>query len=301
MYRTITKSSWRSSRTAVGAAVAILVPLSFVYLLPMEVPAWELMWFTAIAIYCGAKWLTFVSCPAARHVSAPRALAYLLLWPGMNAAAFLGGRSQVARPALGEWRLAIFNFVIGLELLQAVSIQSLDSRPLVAAWIGMIGLVFVLHFGVFHLLSLGWRLAGIKAEPIMNFPILAHSISDFWGRRWNSAFRDLAFGQVFRPLARHIGAARATLAVFTLSGLIHDFVISAPVDSGWGGPTVYFVIQGFGLLLERSDFGQRLGLGNGIRGRLICGLFVLGPIGLLFHEPFLRFAVVPTLAALGVA
>jgi hypothetical protein len=52
-------------------------------------------------------------------------------------------------------------------------------------------LVLVLYFGSFHLLSCAWRSAGVDAHPLMNWPLAAESVSEFWGRRWNTAFRDL--------------------------------------------------------------------------------------------------------------
>jgi D-alanyl-lipoteichoic acid acyltransferase DltB (MBOAT superfamily) len=165
----------------------------------------------------------------------------------------------------------------------------------------MIGLVFVLHFGLFHIMSICWRLRGISAEPMMNFPILASSLNDFWGKRWNLAFRDLAFTFILRPLVGRIGVIGATMAVFLFSGLVHDLVISLPVNDGWGGPTIYFAAQGVGMLLERSDLGRRLGLGNGFIGRLFCGVITVCPVGMLFHQPFVLEAILPTLAAIGIA
>ena len=258
------------------------------------------MWLLAVSIYCGLKWLTFASSPLARHSSMTRTLGYLLLWPGMNATEFLDGRSHAARPPQREWLLAITNLSAGLVLLFVVVPRLNGENALVAGWIGMIGLVLLLHFGFFHVLSLGWRFRGVEAEPLMDFPIKASSLSDFWGRRWNRAFRDVAFAHIFRPLVGRVGVARAMMAVFIVSGLIHDLVISVPVRGGWGGPTLYFVLQGVGLLAERSRLGQRFGFGRGLTGRIVCVLFVVAPLGLLFHEPFVRRAILPTLAALGI-
>jgi hypothetical protein len=305
----IGKSRWHAAGTSVAAAIplALLVAIAGA-MLPL-LPDWQAMWLLALAIYFGLKWLTLAAFLAgqggpARGVSTGRAspvrvLGYLLLWPGMDARAFLDPAFRPVRPKVGEWLLMLVKLAVGFSLLYAVVPGFGRAHPFLAGWTGLAGLVLVLHFGLFHLLSLGWRAAGIEARPIMNWPILATSLADFWGRRWNLAFRDLAFARVGRPLAGRIGVAWATLTVFVASGLIHDLVISVPVRGGWGGPTVYFVVQGLGLLLERSRTGRRLGLGGGVVGRLTCAIFVVAPVGLLFHEPFIRRAILPTLAALG--
>ena len=79
------------------------------------------------------------------------------------------------------------------------------SLPYVAGWVGMVGIVLTLHFGLFHLLSCAWRSAGVEARPLMNDPLASQSVSEFWGRRWNTAFRDLAHRFLFRPLSARLG------------------------------------------------------------------------------------------------
>ena len=91
----------------------------------------------------------------------------------------------------------------------------------------------------------------------MQNPILATSLAEFWGRRWNTAFNELAFRFTFRPLRRMTTPVTATLLVFGLSGLIHELVISLPAGGGYGLPTIYFFIQGFGTVIERSAFWTR--------------------------------------------
>src|SRR6185369_1270504 len=114
----------------------------------------------------------------------------------------------------------------------------------------------LLHFGLFHLLSLLWRAYGINAKPIMQSPAKATSLAKFWGGKWNSAFSDLMEVYLFKPLVSQIGINGALFAVFIFSGAVHELVISLPAKGGYGLPTLYFVIQGLGLLLERSRLGR---------------------------------------------
>jgi alginate O-acetyltransferase complex protein AlgI len=175
-----------------------------------------------------------------------------------------------------------------------------DDAPLLAGWLGMVGCVLALHFGLFHVLSCLWRSAGLGAVPLMDWPIAARSVSEFWGRRWNRAFRDLAHRLAFRPLEPLVGAWGALAAGFLASGLIHELVISVPAEGGYGGPTGYFLLQAAGIAAERSRIGRRLGLRQGLAGRLFAAAVVVGPLGLLFHRPFVLNVFVPFLQALGV-
>jgi alginate O-acetyltransferase complex protein AlgI len=163
----------------------------------------------------------------------------------------------------------------------------------------MVGLVLMLHFGLFHLLSVLWRTAGIDARPLMRAPLRATSVADFWSERWNRAFVDLARPLVLRPLHRPCGLGTATLAVFLASGLLHELVISVPARGGWGLPAGYFALQGLGVLVERSTAGRRLGLGAGVAGWLFTLALVAGPVYWLFHPPFVQRVVLPMMRALG--
>jgi hypothetical protein len=125
----------------------------------------------------------------------------------------------------------------------------------------------------------------------MRSPQLARSLGDFWGACWNRAFRDLAHAGIFAPLLKTIGPARATLAVFVVSGLVHDLIISLPARAGFGLPTLYFLLQGAGVLIEKSSFGRRLLRGWAARSFAI-GCTVL-PLPLLFHAPFITRVIVP--------
>jgi hypothetical protein len=76
-------------------------------------------------------------------------------------------------------------------------------------------------------------------------------------------------------------------------------VISVPAGGGYGGPTIFFVIQGAAISLERSRLGKRIGLGRGVIGRSFVFAAVIAPLGLLFHRPFVLGVVVPFMHAIG--
>jgi predicted DCC family thiol-disulfide oxidoreductase YuxK len=93
--------------------------------------------------------------------------------------------------------------------------------------------------------------------------------------------------------------ALPVLGVFLVSGLVHEIVITLPARGGYGLPTAYFLLQGLGLVFERSAFGRRLGLGAGLRGRLFAIVVAAAPAFWLFPPIFVRNIILPMLEAIG--
>ena len=83
-------------------------------------------------------------------------------------------------------------------------------------------------------------------------------------------------------------------AVFLVSGLAHELVISVPAGAGYGGPTAYFALQAVGLTLERG-----CPLKSGWIWRLRAWLFLLLPLPLLFHPPFVMNVCHPFFQTIG--
>jgi hypothetical protein len=257
------------------------------------------MWAIALALFLSAKSIT-LSGLLHSHACARRSrlFAYSFLWPGMDARTFCSD-GAVTRPRVGEWVLVGAKTLAGVALVWGAVPFAGATRPLVTGWIGMVGIVFLLHFGFFHLLSLLWRSYGVDARPIMQLPAAATSLSRFWGGKWNAAFTDLMRDHCFKPLKRYIGARAALFLVFLISGVLHEMVISLPAHGGYGLPTMYFCTQALGLLFERSKLGRRIGLGSGWKGwcfvALVAGLTAFW----LFHPVFVHNVVLPMLHAIG--
>lgn len=286
----------------IGWGPILILPGAVLLLIPAEWPRWLFMWMLAFAIFAGCKWLTW----RRTHVAGLawwRHAGYLLAWPGLDANAFLQPHPlpREMRPLPLEWTGAAFKFLVGITVFWGGSRLISEEQELLLGWVGMVGLILLLHFGSFHLLSCAWRAIGVDARPLMNYPLASVSVSEFWGRRWNTAFRDLTHRFLFRPLTVKVGPRWALVVGFVFSGLIHDLVISVPAVGGYGWPTLFFAIQVPALLVERSRFGQAMGLGQGWRSWLFTMTVLVLPVYGLFHPPFVRNIMVPFMKALGAA
>jgi alginate O-acetyltransferase complex protein AlgI len=261
------------------------------------VAPWVFMWLMAAAIFFGCKWLTF---SGARkqivHVRFGRVLAYFFLWPGMDGEKFLRtstGKMPILFRTRAKTPVAIAKILLGAVLL--FGLPRFASHPLLTGSIGMIGMILVLHFGIFALLAIAWRAYGVDVRPIMDAPLNSTSLGEFWGRRWNGAFNQLAFENIFRPVARSTGPILGTIVAFLASGLIHELVISLPARVGYGLPTAYFLLQGGGVIIQHRVPRIR----HGMAGQLVTAFIVAVPAFWLFHPPFVRNVILPFMKALG--
>jgi hypothetical protein len=263
-----------------------------------RLPAWLFMWVLAFTIFWGLKWATWWRARNGAEHHTGRSLAYLFAWPGMDAEAFLDPDKQVQSPRSRDWMWASLKTLLGVVLMWGIARRVPAQLPLSRGWIGLFGLIFLLHFGSFHLIALFWQSRGIDAQPIMSRPLLSKTLSEFWGKRWNLGFRQLAYELIFRPLHKQIGAAAAGLLVFFVSGLIHDLVISVPARGGYGLPTAYFLVQGLAVTLERSRLGEKLNLQNGLPAWIFMFVVAAGPVFWLFHPPFVMRVILPFIRAI---
>ena len=119
----------------------------------VQMPRWLLMWTLAVVLFAVAKFLTLWE--ARRHgrrIRSGRTASYVLLWVGMDPRAFWA-RKEPAEPVMTATAPGVIKLVSGALLLWGVAPIF---HGVVAGWIGMVGMVLVLHFGLFHLLAVFW-------------------------------------------------------------------------------------------------------------------------------------------------
>lgn len=283
------------------SSIALVVPWLFSIGLVVSTlqPGWPGMCALAFLLLGWLKWSTWRRLPARLRRERRRACAYFLAWPGLDADRFCDANRAAARPAPQDWFAPLAKTAFGALLIWGVAPRLAIERPWLASVVGFVGLVASLHFGTFHLLALAWRCAGVDAEPLMDRPFAATSLAEFWGRRWNRAYRRVSFEMVFRPLTARLGSASALLTAFLVSGLVHDLVISIPARGGYSGPTAYFMLQALGLRLERTRPVRSVLTSHPAAGWCFTAAVTIAPLGLLFHEPFLTRVIAPFLTAIG--
>ncbi len=233
-----------------------------------------------------------------------RWLGFCVGWFGMRAESF---KKVPDKPFSDWWEFiwrGLIRVVVGGVLVAAawmVAHGGFQGTTEIETWrrwtataLLLFGLSLAVHFGFFNILTGIWRYFGARCSTQFRAPLLSQSLSEFWGRRWNLAFSEMTALAVFRPLRQLPGRAQqvtalATIGSFLFSGMLHELAISVPVGAGFGLPMLYFVIHGIGIVLEK-----RLGfLNSTLSGRVWTAAWLLLPLPILFHRPFLEGCVWP--------
>jgi len=130
-----------------------------------------------------------------------------------------------------------------------------------------------------------YLLIGVQPPPLHLTPMLARTVQEFWGERWNLEIRRWLHLHAFMPLARRRKPMVGVLAAFFGSTLLH---VSLMVPSrGWRMAALwalFFLVQGMIIVVER-----KLGVAKWrppvARAWTLSLLVLTSP---LFIEPILR-------------
>jgi hypothetical protein len=226
-------------------------------------------------------------------------MAFAIGWVGMRAKPFETLGCAAIPQAWSMIRFGISRVIAGAFLVllahQALHL-SLNARALyiLVSAILLIGFSLILHFGLLGISAGAWRLQGVSTYVLFKQPAKATSLSNFWGKRWNLAFSEMTSIAIYRPLKAKAGSAIALMAAFIFSGLLHELALSVPVNSGYGLPTLYFIIQGTVVLVERYLTVNKVSfLQHRFWARVWVFFWLVIPMPLLFHEQFIKQIVWP--------
>ena len=199
-------------------------------------------------------------------------------WFGMRPAVFTRrGDGEEAPVARGLAAIAAGAAL----LLVARAVES----PVLTSAIALVALSLILHFGIIDVATAVYRRRGWPVnEPFRN-PLASRSLTEFWSRRWNVGFSEMIAVTVHRPVRRIAGETAGLFASFLASGLLHEIAISAPVNAGYGLPTLYFLLHGALVAVERRY--------PRVVSRPWTIFWLVAPLPVLFHPPFLRGVVWP--------
>jgi len=156
----------------------------------------------------------------------------------------------------GLWRLAK---AVGKSLVLSVVFESiqkwdLDTHLKYYTFMYLIGGCIYLCFNVLlDVVGLIWEFGfNMKPKKLFNAPFLASSPRDFWSRRWNMFFRDF-FHKIFFKNVKGITYRRAmisALAIFFISGVLHEYVHWAIIGNLSGLNFAFFMLHGAAATLQ---------------------------------------------------
>ncbi len=220
-------------------------------------------------------------------------------WAGMRAQPFETLGSKPLPDAWPKIKFGISRILAGLLLIylahQFANFQiDRDVLYFIITGVLLVAFSLILHFGLLSINAGMWRLSGVGTYYLFRSPAKAKSLNEFWSKRWNLAFSEMTSVAIFRPLKDKTGSAIALMLAFVFSGLLHELALSVPVNSGYGLPLLYFIIQGIIVLVEKVLFSRKVRfLQNSILARVWVFFWLVAPMPLLFHNHFIKEIIWP--------
>jgi Membrane bound O-acyl transferase family len=275
-----------------------LLAIVFIFLITAYVNTTPML---MMLLYILSTFLSFKIVVANNHLKNKQPLNFIqwcffcYAWFGMNPLPFL----QFPSKALSDYKYyfikGAIRICIGFIIINGMYFIFSKINETHFNWLlqlsYLVGLSFILHFGLLNMATGFLRMIGIPVTSLFKDPIKSTSLQEFWSKRWNIAFVELTTIAVLRPLKNRFGQQIAFWSSYLFSGLLHEMAISLPVMSGFGKPFIYFIIQAFLILTIEKHF--IITLKNKVLKTiwLLCALLI--PIFLLFHDAFIQKIIIP--------
>jgi hypothetical protein len=227
--------------------------------------------------------------------------AFTLFWFGMKPSLFLSFGEKALPEAFLLIRAGLIRMVLGLLLMGSAYgfWHSISPSYGVMTLLLLPGISLILHFGILQCSAGFWRFFGVPTQKLFHAPLYATNLNEFWGKRWNIAYSEMIQLSVYRPLSGVMGKPFALFLSFSFSGLLHEIAISFPVQRYYGLPTLYFVLHGALMSFERSRLHQGKPIDRQVwKGRVWVFFWMVLPLPILFHPPFLAGTIWPLIGVM---
>lgn len=130
-----------------------------------------------------------------------------------------------------------------------------------------------------------YRASGIEIPPVQVHPMMARSVSEFWGRRWNRPISNWLRTFCYQPWARRGRPGTGMAAAFLASTAIHFYFIWTALGLHAGLIMASFFLLQIPLVLMEQRLSVRKWPRVYARTWTICVLVLASP---LFIDPMLR-------------
>ncbi|KAM3244215.1 hypothetical protein ACQJBY_055877 [Aegilops geniculata] len=92
---------------------------------------------------------------------------------------------------------------------------------------------------------------GMDMERPFDRPLLASSLSDFWGRQWNLVMSGILRAAVYDPMQARVGKPVGIMATFLVSGLMHEAMMCyITLRRPTGAMLAFFILHGAARVAE---------------------------------------------------
>ena len=222
-------------------AIAIVLP----YSLPIDLPA--LRFFVVIITFVGSA---KIADTATNKITSPEmgdTLGRYLLWCYILQDSSLPADQNARKELFSKGVSSLLQALLYVALLcMVICLNSLVELH-GDIWVSCFWMMWVFSFmtSAISAFSSGcFRLLGIEVVDVHHIPELARSPRDFWSRRWNSIFRNIAHRHLFEPLGGSHRPLLAASVVFIFSALIHEYLVFVALGQSDGSMAAFFLLHG---------------------------------------------------------
>ena len=234
-----TELMWRAALLAVLTAAILLLPL----MVPAEYPIHRaavvfVCVFTVLKLFdvhlatkieCAPSWTAYLAFVVHPFTLVQRKLADELQPPlRRNLVCLVRGLAVSLAGLAGclrVWRVDFTNVPFALEHVVKTIV------------------LMALVYGVTEVITSVWRLLGGRARSHLHNFFLARTPADFW-RRYSRVIGQFLYEDWFKRVGGRRAPVRATLIVFAISGLMHEYAFGIAAERVQGWQMAFFMVQG---------------------------------------------------------